>query len=179
MIQTVRYSQLFKVFTLLLALAWASASAQAQSKNGGWKPENQRSARHVDNAGLPALDFKILSVHRRQVKQGSIVHFDARKNDNAAIDIAFSAKQAEGTQLEEFLVTANLKLNNSSTIKKQMKVAGTARSASFLFTIPDESIAGGVVEVTAFCRNLKNGKVYSSIVQSAGYFSASGELVER
>jgi len=174
----IRHIQILKVLMLTLALAGIAGVAMAQP-SANTRKQTLKSSPGADGIRQAALNFEILSVRKRRLNVGTIGHVDFGKNDNTALEVKFSAQQAEGTQLEEFVVTANLKLNNGSTIKKQMKVAGTARSASAPISLPEGDIASAEIEVTASCRNLKSGKVYSSSVKKAGSFSNSGDLVER
>jgi len=176
----IKHTKILKALTLTLALAGITGSAIAQKSGDARKAPVKAAPETADGRRIAALNFQIRSVSKRQVNNiGTMGHVDFGKKDNTAIDVNFSAEQAEGTKLEEFVVTANLKLNKGSTVKKQVKVAGTARSASLLCTIPDEGIAYAEIDVTASCRDLKSGKVYNNIVKMAGIFSESGHLVER
>jgi hypothetical protein len=176
----IRHTRILKALTLILALTGITGSAMAQKSGDARKAPGKAAPETADGRRIAALDFQIRSVRKRQINNvGTIGHVDFSKNDNTAIDVNFSAKQAEGTKLEEFRVNANVFLDNGSTTKKQMKAPGTARSASLLFPLPEGGIWSAEIEVTAFCRNLKSGKVYSSIVKMAGIFSKSGDLVKR
>ena len=174
MTQTIRYSQLLTVFTLLLSLAWTSPSAQAQGLPAGKTRENQPSARKIaDVLGDEESQIKL------RIERVVMESAKARNNPNGAgrfvpfkldwtVDLPASDNQ---------LISSFLKLliynNTGARAEKQIELKASeirGRSATIeLPMAPNEFAKSYSVTLTIRCIG-PNGKQISKSASLQGDF---------
>src|SRR5262245_123347 len=179
MAQTIRYSQLLKVFTLLLALAWTAQSAQAQSKNGGKAPQNQPPAQvvseiigHQDHGVSGGLESQI----KLRIEKVARDSAQARNNPDGPgrlvpFAIAWAIESPASLRVEKALVRiATLNTTGAKTEKAvELKAAEFAkRKVAIDLPMKEGEFAKSYeTTITVYCAE-SNGKQISKTASVRG-----------